>query len=715
MSYQGVAFSVSEIESGIYNLKFDYQNQSVNKFSQEALEDLNSALEAIEKISDLKGVILSSGKDVFVVGADITEFKDLFAEPQDVIVEWTLKANRIFSRLEDLPCPTVAAVNGVALGGGLEVCLATDYRVLSEKALVGLTEVKLGLFPGFGGTVRMLRLVGPDNAIEWICAGKQNKPAAALASGVADAVVAPEDLMDASLSLVKEILEGKLDYKARRQAKLEPLAMEALESMMAFQSGGAVVAGQAGRNYPAPMKAVKVMQQHAGMKRDQAIEVEASGFAELAQTSEASALIGIFMKDQAIKKGAGKWAKLGETVTKAGVLGAGIMGGGISYQSSVKGTPVIMKDIRDEALDLGMSEASKLLNKQLKRKKIDGVKMAKTLSNITPTLNFGDFKTIDYVVEAVVENEKIKKAVLAEVEGEVSEDTILASNTSTISITRLAEGLKRPENFIGMHFFNPVHMMPLVEIIKGEESSEKAIGTGVAYAKQMGKTPIVVKDCPGFLVNRVLFPYFGGFAMLVRDGVDFQQADKVMEKFGWPMGPAYLLDVVGIDTAVHAQAVMSEGFPDRMTYDFKDAAEIMFENDRLGQKNDKGFYVYELDKKGKSKKVVTQDSYDLLKPHVNETKEFEPQEIIDRLMIPMCLELVRCLDEQIVETVADADMALIMGVGFPPFRGGVFEYMDSVGLAKFVEKCDALKDELGPLYDAPESLRQKAAAGETYN
>ncbi|MCG8672835.1 MAG: 3-hydroxyacyl-CoA dehydrogenase NAD-binding domain-containing protein, partial [Pseudomonadales bacterium] len=393
--------------------------------------------------------------------------------------------------------------------------------------------------------------------------------------------------------------------------------------------------------------------------------------------------------------------------------GAGIMGGGIAYQSASKGTPIIMKDIADPALDLGMSEATKLLSKRVSRKKMKPEKMGAVLSSIRPTLNYGDFSEVDIVVEAVVENPKVKQAVLAETEKQLKDGAILASNTSTISITHLAEALEKPENFVGMHFFNPVHMMPLVEVIRGEKSSDEAVATTVAYAKKMGKTPVVVNDCPGFLVNRVLFPYFGGFGMLLRDGADFQKVDKVMERWGWPMGPAYLMDVVGIDTGVHAAGVMAEGFPERMQYDHKDASEVMFENERYGQKNGVGFYKYETDKKGKPKKVVDETTYELLKPIVAEPKEFEDDDIIARLMIPMCLEVVRCLEDNIVSNVPDADMSLIFGVGFPPFRGGALRYIDSMGTAAFVELCDKYKD-LGALYEPTEKLREMAANGETF-
>jgi len=303
--------------------------------------------------------------------------------------------------------------------------------------------------------------------------------------------------------------------------------------------------------------------------------------------------------------------------------------------------------------------------------------------------------------------------VLAEVESKVSADTVLASNTSTISITYLAEALQRPENFCGMHFFNPVHMMPLVEVIRGEKTSDNAIARTVAYANAMGKKAIVVKDCPGFLVNRVLFPYLAGFALLVRDGVDFQRIDKVMETWGWPMGPAYLLDVVGIDTAVHAEKVMAEGFPDRMTRNFTSCTDALYAAGRLGQKNSKGFYNYSLDKKGKPAKVPSPEAVELLRPHITGALEISDDDIIARMLVPMATELARCLEEGIVETAAEADMALVYGTGFPPFRGGVFRWIDFIGAKTFVDTAAKFSN-LGALYEPPASLKAKAANNESF-
>jgi len=712
MIYEGKAITVKEIEGGILQLNFDLEGESVNKFNRLTIEDLKAAVEAISGQSGVKGLVLTSSKDVFIVGADITEFTETFKLPEEELVAANIEVNKIFSSVEDLPFPTVAAINGIALGGGFEICLTCDYRVMSEKAKVGLPEVKLGIYPGWGGTVRLPRLIGADNAIEWICATKEKKAAVALKEGAVDAVVAPEKLVEAAVDLVKRASEGEIDYKARRAEKTGKLLLNPMESMMVFETAKGFIAGQTKGQYPAPIEAIKSMQKHAGMTRDKALEVEAKGFAKMAKTSIAESLIGLFLNDQLLKKKAKEMPKT-EPVKKAAVLGAGIMGGGIAYQSALKGTPIIMKDINQAGIDLGLSEANKLLSKRVEKGRMKPADAGKVLNNIIPALTYSEFGDVDVIVEAVVENPKVKKAVLAEVEGLVSEDTIITSNTSTISIDLLAKDLKRPENFLGMHFFNPVHMMPLVEIIRGKKTSDEAVAKVVAYAQAMGKTPVVVNDCPGFLVNRVLFPYFGGFAGLLRDGANFQKVDKVMEKFGWPMGPAYLLDVVGMDTAVHANEVMAEGFPDRMKAEYKSAMQVLFENDRYGQKNDKGFYAYELDRKGKQKKVVDESVYELIKDVVGEAKDFSDEEIIERVMVPMCIETVRCLEEGIVEDPAEADMGLIFGIGFPPFRGGALRYIDSMGLDKFCEIADKYAD-LGKLYHPTEKMREMAKKGEKY-
>ncbi len=710
MIHAGNAITVQMLSDGIAEFRFDLQGESVNKFDRATIEDFKAAIAAVQSNAEIKGLVVTSGKSTFIVGADITEFGENFAQGTDKIVEWAMPVHEIFNSFEDLEIPKVAAINGIALGGGFEMCLVCDYRVMSDKAQVGLPEVKLGIIPGFGGTVRLSRVIGIDNAVEWIATSANKRPAAALKDGAVDAVVAADKLLDASVDLVKQAIAGRLNWKAKRQEKLDPIKLNPLEQMMAFNSSRGVILAKANpAQYPAPKLLLDSMQAGSSLDRDGALRQEAEHFAKAAITPQSGALIGLFLNDQVVKKTSKKHEKGAHPVNQAAVLGAGIMGGGIAYQAASKGTPIIMKDIGNPQLALGMAEANKLLTKQVERKKMTAAQMGDTLARIRPTLSLDEFKEVDIVIEAVTENPKIKEAVLADTEKSVRENTIIASNTSTISITRLAKALQRPENFVGMHFFNPVHMMPLVEVIRGEKTSDEAIATTVVLAQKMGKTPIVVNDCPGFLVNRVLFPYFGAFDLLLKDGADFQQIDKVMERFGWPMGPAYLMDVVGIDTGVHGAEVMAEGFPDRMKPSFKGSIQTMYEAKRLGQKNDVGFYKYELDRKGKKAKTVDPTAYDVIAPVITgEKREFDAQEIIDRMMIAFCNETVRCLEDKIVATPNEADMAMIMGVGFPPFRGGPARYIDQTGVAEYVALCDKYAH-LGKAYEAPQMLRDMAA------
>ncbi len=714
MLYQGKAILLSQLGSGVLELSFDLEGESVNKFNKFTLDELKDAIEVIEKTAGATGLIITSKKDAFVVGADMVGFMPLFAAGEEVIQNYTSGVNKIFNRLEDLSIPTVAAINGYALGGGLEVCLACDYRVASESARIGLPETKLGIYPGWGGTVRLPRIAGVDVAVEWIASGKEHSAAEALKARVIDAVVADDQLRESALKMAHRAIEGKLDVNKRKEQKRSPLKMNDIESLMAFESSKAFVKAQAGRHYPAPVKAVQVMQDAAKLGRDEALALEMVTFVQLALSSTAQALVGLFLSDQLMSKKAKAFEqKADKKVAKAAVLGAGIMGGGIAYQSVFKGVPVIMKDIAQEGIGIGLKEASKLLSKRVERGRLTPEKMAEALTRITPALSYDGFSSVDLVVEAVVENPKVKSLVLADVEKAVSNDTIICSNTSTISITHLASSLARPENFCGMHFFNPVHKMPLVEVIRGEQSSEMAIARTVAYANALGKKAIVVNDCPGFLVNRVLFPYLAGFSMLLRDGADFQHIDKVMEKWGWPMGPAYLIDVVGIDTAVHAEGVMAEGFPERMSKKFKAVSDVMFEEKRYGQKNGKGFYNYELDKKGKVQKTVADEVYPLIKSCCSELKAFSDEEIIARMIAPMATELARCVEEGIVGSIAEADMALVYGLGFPPFRGGIFRWIDRIGIKAFLEMLKPFES-LGPLYEPTEGMLDIAQSQSNY-
>jgi len=713
MIYAGNAIQVEMHDQQLAKLTFDLKDQSVNKLNAATLVELEAAIIAISAADKVKGLMLTSAKPTFIVGADITEFISFFDSPEEELIEANMRVNATFSALEDLPMPTVSLINGLALGGGFEVCLSTDYRIMTPSAKVGLPEVKLGIFPGWGGTVRLPRIIGLDNAVEWICAANEKKAPAALKDGAVDAIVADGQLLDAGVHLLNQCIAGELDYQAKRAPKIAKLKLGPIEQMMAFETSKGFVAGKAGPHYPSPVTAIKTMQKHAGMSRDKALAIEAKGFAKMAQTPVAANLVGIFLADQYLKRTVKALASKATKVEQAAVLGAGIMGGGIAYQSAYKGIPIVMKDIAEPAIQLGLDEATSILEKRVSRGRMKSGQMAQVLNNIRPTLNYADVANVDLVVEAVVENLKVKGMVLAEVEGQVKASTVITSNTSTISIDLLAKSLKDPSRFCGMHFFNPVHKMPLVEVIRGSQTSEETIATTVAYANAMGKKPVVVNDCPGFYVNRVLFPYFGGFGILLEKGQDFRRIDKLMERFGWPMGPAYLLDVVGLDTAFHAQAVMAQGFPERMAGQGEAAVSLMHNEKRFGQKNNAGFYAYEKDKKGRLQKQVDETIVAKLAALCATPADISDEQIIDYLMIPLCLEVARCLEENIIASPAEADLALVYGIGFPPFLGGALKYIDSIGLQAFCDKADALA-QVSPLYQVPTQMRAMAAKGETF-
>jgi 3-hydroxyacyl-CoA dehydrogenase/enoyl-CoA hydratase/3-hydroxybutyryl-CoA epimerase/enoyl-CoA isomerase len=714
MSDAGQAFQVLSLEHGLAELRFDLPGESVNKFNAVALASLKRAVDELRARKGLRGVLLTSGKDVFCVGADITEFLAHFEKSEADLTRWVLEADAVFSALEDMGAPSVVAIGGVGVGGGFELCLTASYRAMSQAAQVGLPETKLGLFPGWGGTVRLSRLCGADTAIEWIAGGEQWAAADALKAGAVDAVVAPEDLREAALGMLRDAADGKLDWKARRAEKTGPLKLNAIEAGMVFATSKAFVAGKAGPHYPAPLAAIEVIEKGAGKGRDEALAIEALAFARIAKTPAAHALVSVFLGDQAVKRIGKKHAKAARPVKRAAVLGAGIMGGGIAYQSASRGVPVLMKDIAPKALEAGVAEATKLLEKQVERGKLTTGKLAQVLARITPTLSYGDMGAIDFVVEAVVENEAAKKKVLAEVEALLPEAAILASNTSTISITRLATALKRPESFCGMHFFNPVPRMPLVEVIRGEKSSEAAIATAVAYAQTLGKTPIVVADCGGFLVNRVLFPYFAAFDLLLRDGVDYERIDKAMEKWGWPMGPALLIDVVGIDTCVHADHVLAEAYPDRMRHEGQSASEAMVAAGRLGQKNGKGFYAWKPEKKGPPSKQSDPEAKALAGALAKRKADLPDEDVVLRMMLPMLLESSRVLEEGIVATPVEVDMALLYGLGFPPFRGGIFRWADASSASALLEAAEKHRT-LGPLYAPTRQLTTLAGSGRGFH
>lgn len=714
MLYQGESLHCRTLQDGIVEVVLDAPGSPVNTVGQRTIRELGEALQSVAESPDVAGLLVSSAKDGFVVGADVREFLGLFAAPVEQVEAGLRASASVLNALEDLDVPSVACVRGLALGGGLELALCTDYRVLAQDAEVGFPEVKLGLIPGLGGTVRLPRLIGADNAIEWIATGKSYSAADALKFGAADAVVATDDAGAAAQDLLRRCIAGEVDWKRARRLKQDPLPLGRLDAAMVFQVARGLVGAQAGPHYPAPMTVVDLLEKSMGQDRDGALALEAEAFSRLAKTSVARSLIGIFLGDQVLKRKARSAAAQGRPVERAAVIGAGIMGGGIAHQSASRGVPVVMKDVREEALEVGLGEVARLLQSRVDRGRMGTGEMAEILTRIRATLSYDGLEEVDLVVEAVVENAGIKKRVFREIEERIRDEAVLATNTSTLSIDGLAEGLERPGRFLGMHFFNPVHRMPLVEVIRGSGTEEAAVATTVAYAATLGKSPLVVRDCPGFYVNRVLSPYLNAFERLVGDGVDPARVDRVMEAWGWPMGPAHLLDVIGIDTAHHAAAVMAAAYPERMGKTGPSAIDVLYQADRLGQKNGRGFYAYEQDRKGRLQKRPDPAAMELLRDVVGETAEVDDAGIVERMMVPMVLETLRCLEEEIVSSPAEADLGLVYGIGFPPFRGGPTRFIDETGAGRFCEMAEK-HAVLGPLYEPTEGLRRMAESGGAYH
>lgn len=687
--FLGSNIKVRRIEEGFVELCFDRDEDSINKFDEKTLNELDQAVSVIAGDDTVKGVLVSSAKSVFVVGADINEFADAFLLSDAELVARNLKLNSGLIRLEDLDVPTVAAINGIALGGGMEVTLAAALRAMATKAQIGLPEVKLGLIPGLGGTLRTPRIAGAAVAVDLICGGKPLTADKALSLGLVDAVCSPEDLRSTALDLLRSACIGEIDWRTRQARKRLLPADEVITQQSVLKGLRTDIAESSPKHQPAALAAIELMTRAASETREIALQMEAESFAAVAKTQAADSLIQAFHNDQALKKLFRNYARSGRQVKEAAVLGAGIMGSGIAFSSAMHGVQTRLKDLSPTQLELGMSGVDKQLSRQIKSGRLSLGKAKTVRDALIPQEDDAGFETVDVLVEAIIERLVVKRQVLSALEAHLSPDAIIASNTSSLLIDDIAPALLRPQNFIGMHFFNPVPSMALVEIVQGRKTSPETVATAVTYALGMGKTPIVVKDCPGFLVNRILTAYMLGFVRLIADGADFAEVDRVMESFGWPMGPAYLQDVIGMDTGAQVWQVISAGYPNRMIFPKFDAVRLMVEHQRFGQKNGVGFYRYDADSSGRTQKSPSEESYTLLaNVQPNGTRSFTDTEIIERMMLPMIVEAAHAIEDGVVETPGELDMALSLGLGFPAYLGGPLKYADWLGLDYVVRQCD---------------------------
>ncbi len=700
-------------EPDVALLTLDDPTKGANILGRGVMEEFAAHFDALEKRTDLAGLVIRSNKPgIFVAGADIREFVAAGDATREQVVGIANQGRELFRRLSKMPFVTIAAIDGICVGGGAELAAWCDRRIMADnpKTQFGYPEVKLGLYPGWGGTVRTPRMIGLSNAVELITGGESISAKAAKLMGLATDVVPGDRLMQAALNLARS--EKKTgDYKKDRERWSRPIVMSETELSFLGATAAAMIQQQTKGQYPAPLAALNVMLEASQMDDDAASRAEAEGFTELFGTPISKALINVFFLADRNKKDAGvadKSIKPRE-IKSVGVIGAGIMGSGIAAASAKRELAVTVFDARPAALADGVRKAIEEAAYDKATKGPSTEKVLKLAPMVRAAAGDADFAGCDLVIEAVVENEKVKREVYGKLEPQLRDSAILASNTSAISIGRLAESVKRPAQFCGIHFFNPVRKMPLVEVIRGPKSSDETIATAVAFAKGLGKSPIVVEDGPGFLVNRLLFPYMNEALELLTAGVPIKAIDGAAKGFGMPMGPIVLYDVVGLDTALFAGGVMVEAFPDRFLK--TPLLETMVKAGRLGQKSRSGFFAY---KDPKSDRGEPDPKFDeLLKPLLRTPEKPSAETITMRLFLPMLLEATRVLQEKKVRDPRDVDLGLIYGLGFPPHQGGLLFWADQIGAAKILEWLKPWES-LGARTQPTSLLQEMARTGQKF-
>lgn len=684
MNYKSITF---EEKDGLVWIGFGkYETKSMTTLTRETLMELKAAVETVKlKESSLKGLIFFSHKPgVFLAGMDISVINELQSTSE--ALEALDTAHPMFNMIEDLKIPTAALVDGVCLGGGLELSLCCKKIFISDnpKTALGVPEVMLGVLPGFGGTYRLPKKVGLTTAMDMILTGRQIRGKKAKSMGLADAILPTERMQE--LAPVY-LLEKKTGKKKTIKDEIQARAMDNfLARKIIFQKAREKVLETTKGFYPAPLKILEVLEKAATKKREVALSLEAEAFAELSQSYQSKNLQHIFFLTDNAKKLDNK-DKL-QKIDRGAVLGAGVMGGGIAWLFAQNNQAPLMKDITPAALELGLKQASQNFSGALKKKKLSADEFNRKMRSIEPTLNFDGFKSADLVVEAVVENMDIKKKVFAETEGYVREDCLLTTNTSSLSIEEMSKALKNPSRFAGLHFFNPVHKMPLVEIITHEKADKKAIDSLVKWALDVKKTPIVVKDGPGFLVNRILGAYLNEASFLLEEGVSIDAIDEAALNFGMPMGPLRLIDEIGIDVGIKVGKILHEGLGERLKP--SSLPEKVYDLKLLGKKGNKGFYLY--DEKGKVQ-GKNPEVYGVLPSKKTKMDEMKIQM---RLFLPMVNEAAYIFADKIVDAASTVDIGMIFGTGFPPFKGGLCRWADHEGLEKLAEKIEAFAKEVSP-------------------
>ncbi len=709
--------SLSFPEPDIAVLTLDDPDSSANVLSRHVLDELERHLNHFEPRKELAGLVIRSAKPgMFIAGADLKEFATWLDAPKEEVSSYSRRGQQLFGRLSKCGYVTIAAIDGMCVGGGAELAMWCDRRIFtgSDKTAYGFPEVKLGLFPGWGGTARTPRMVGLANAVELVTSGENIDARAASLMGLANDVVVdgeePGDkLLSAAIRLIRAEQKSN-DFRRDREHWAKSIDIDDTELGFLGATASAYIQQQTKGHYPAPLAALEIMLGAAGVDLDTACQMEAEGFTQLFGSPINRALLNVFfLNDRNKRAAATSGSEKPRKIKSAAVVGAGVMGQGIAAANVKRNIPVSLMDMDQAAVARGVQGVLNEVayNKQLKA---PDVKRAVELAPlVNGTLSDVELSRADIIIEAIIEKRDMKQRLFNRVEPLTGDQSILCSNTSTIPITLLANGLEHPERFCGLHFFNPVRQMPLVEVIRGRKTNDATIATAAAYARALGKSPIVMNDGPGFLVNRLLLPYMNEAALLLCEGANLADIEKAAKSFGMPMGPFTLYDVVGIDVAVHAGRTMADAFPERVVP--ASIVDVLFKRGRIGQKAGKGFFDYAPSKGGKPPRGVDSPEVAQLIAECRSgaDRKFSKEELTDRLFLPMLVEATRVLEDKIVPNVRDVDLGLILGIGFPPFRGGLFFWADQIGPAKIVEKLQKYAP-LGKRFESTALITNLAAS-----
>ncbi len=678
-------------DENILVITIDCPDTKVNKVSSGLLDEILAVLENDIEATAVKGLaVLSAKDDNFVVGADVDELQAMETEAE--VKAYIKKAHDILNRIEALPIPVVCGIHGNCLGGGLELSLVADYRIASDSTstVMGLPEVQLGLLPAAGGTQRLHRLVGLTTALPMMLTAKNVRVKKAKKMGLIDEIVSPFALRDAAIKSAVALSKNKKKKNKRKKSPVDMLLeSNPIGRKIVFSQARKGVLSKTFGLYPAPMEIIASVESSYRKGIKKGLEMDVDRFANLVMSSESKSLMSLFFAMNELKKN--PLEDKAKPVGKLGILGAGLMGAGIATVSTPHCETILLKDVSLSGAASGMKEVAKSLNIQSKSGGITAFERDARYGKLIPCDDYLQFKSSDLVIEAVFEDLTLKQKVLKDVEDATDQRTIFASNTSAIPIGDIAQGCQRPENVIGMHYFSPVHMMPLLEIITTEQTADHVTATALAFGIKQGKTCIVVKDGPGFYTTRILAPLLNEAVFLLEEGVTAPEIDKAMQLFGYPVGPVTLLDEVGIDVGAHVGEVLGPMFEARGMVSSSSLPKL-FEKGFLGKKNKKGFYDYTSPKKN-GMRQANMDVYKVIENSGRQAMNMD--EIQQRIGLMMVNEAALCLEEGIISCPRDGDVGAILGLGFPPFTGGPFRYVDSVGVGIILEQMNKLFDTYG--------------------